>query len=162
MRVDGRGAEGDPSVIPRVLGLAESLLFVASNHDRRATREERQMSAADLRVLNAAELPPGRAVRLDQELAYQAGAVVSRTLAKTRGGSVTLFAFDAGQELSEHTAPFDAFVQVLDGEAELVVGGRSVPARVGETVLMPKGIPHAVKATTRFKMLLTLVREPKA
>jgi quercetin dioxygenase-like cupin family protein len=120
------------------------------------------MSAADLRVLNAAELPLGRAVRLEQELAYQAGAVVSRTLAKTRGGSVTLFAFDAGQELSEHTAPFDAFVQVLDGEVELVVGGQSVPARVGETVLMPKGIPHAVKATTRFKMLLTLVREPKA
>ena len=119
------------------------------------------MSAADLRVLNPAELPPARAVRLDEELAYQPGAVVSRTLAKTRGGSVTLFAFDAGQELSEHTAPFDAFVQVLDGEVELVVGGASVPARRGETVLMPKGIPHAVKATTAFKMLLTLVREPK-
>jgi quercetin dioxygenase-like cupin family protein len=118
-------------------------------------------AAAELRVLNPAALPPARPARLDQELAYQAGAVVSRTLAKTRGGSFTLFAFDAGQELSEHTAPFDAFVQVLDGEVELVIGGESVPARAGETVLMPAGIPHAVKARTRFKMLLTLLREPK-
>jgi quercetin dioxygenase-like cupin family protein len=108
------------------------------------------------------ELPPARPVVVERELGYVPGSIVSRTLAKSRGGSLTLFAFDAGQELSEHTAPFDAFVQVLDGEVELVVGGRSVPARVGETVLMPKGIPHAVKATTRFKMLLTLVREPKA
>jgi quercetin dioxygenase-like cupin family protein len=120
------------------------------------------MSAADLRVLNPAELPPAKAVRLDEELAYQSGAVVSRTLAKTRGGSVTLFAFDDGQELSEHTAPFDAIVQVLDGEVELTIGGAAVPARAGETVLMPKGVPHAVRATTRFKMLLTLVREPRA
>jgi quercetin dioxygenase-like cupin family protein len=120
------------------------------------------MSSPDLRVLNPAALPPAHPVRLAEELAYQAGAVVSRTLAKTRGGSFTLFAFDEGQELSEHTAPFDAFVQVLDGDVELVVGGESVPARAGETVLMPAGIPHAVKAKTRFKMLLTLVREPKA
>jgi quercetin dioxygenase-like cupin family protein len=116
------------------------------------------MSAADLRVLNPAELPPAKAVRLDEELAYQSGAVVSRTLAKTRGGSVTLFAFDDGQELSEHTAPFDAFVQVLDGAVELTIGGEKVTARAGETVLMPRGIPHAVRAAGPFKMLLSMIR----
>lgn len=127
-------------------------------------------TAADLKVLNPAApatpanpaaLPPAKAVRLEAELAYQGGAVVSRTLAKTRGGSFTLFAFDAGQELSEHTAPFDAFVQVLDGEVELLIGGAPVVAGAGETVLMPAGIPHAVKARTRFKMLLTMLREPR-
>jgi quercetin dioxygenase-like cupin family protein len=119
------------------------------------------MSAEGLRIVNPAALPPATPVQLGEALAYQAGAVVSRTLAKTRGGSFTLFAFDEGQELSEHTAPFDAYVQVVDGEVELVIGGESVPARAGETVLMPAGIPHAVKARTRFKMLLTLIREPK-
>ena len=75
------------------------------------------------------ELPPARPTVLERELAYQPGAVVSRTIAKARGGTVTLFAFDAGQELSEHTAPFDAFVQVLDGAVELTIGGEKVPAR---------------------------------
>jgi quercetin dioxygenase-like cupin family protein len=84
---------------------------------------------------------------------------VSRTLAKRTGGTVTLFAFDAGQALSEHTVPFDAIVQVLDGDAELTVGGTKVSARAGQTVLMPANIPHAVYAPQRFKMLLVMVRE---
>ena len=105
------------------------------------------------------ELPPARPTILAQELAYQPGAIVSRTIAKAKGGSVTLFAFDAGQELSEHTAPFDAFVQVLDGAVELTIGGEKVLARRGETVRMPAGIPHAVRAVEAFKMLLTMVRE---
>ncbi len=105
------------------------------------------------------ELPPARAVVLDQELAYQPGAIVSRTIAKAKGGSVTLFAFDAGQELSEHTAPFDAFVQVLDGTVELTIGGEKIVARRGETVRMPAGIPHAVRALEQFKMELIMVRE---
>ncbi len=104
------------------------------------------------------ELPPGRPVVLDRELAYVPGSIVSRTLAKARGGSITLFAFDAGQELSEHTAPFDAFVQVLDGAVELTIGGERVVARPGETVRMPAGIPHAVRALEAFKMLLSMVR----
>src|SRR5512138_2631979 len=104
-------------------------------------------------------LPPARPTVLEQELAYQPGAIVSRTIAKTRGGSVTLFAFDAGQELSEHTAPFDAFVQVLDGSVELTIGGETVVARSGETTRMPAGIPHAVRAPEPFKMILTMVRE---
>ena len=72
---------------------------------------------------------------------------------------MTLFAFDAGQELSEHTAPFDAFVQVLDGAVELTIGGEKVVAGQGETVRMPAGIPHAVRALEAFKMILTMVRE---
>ncbi len=105
------------------------------------------------------ELPPAKPTLLERELAYQPGAVVSRTIAKTKGGSVTLFAFDAGQELSEHTAPFDAFVTVLDGSVELTIGGEKVVARKGETTRMPAGIPHAVRAPEPFKMLLTMVRE---
>lgn len=104
------------------------------------------------------ELPRAQAVRLEQQVEYVPGSIVSRTLAKAPGGSLTLFAFDAGQELSEHTAPFDAFVQVLDGAVELTIGGERVAARAGETVLMPAGVPHAVKATERFKMLLSMVR----
>ncbi|MFH1808402.1 MAG: cupin domain-containing protein [Pseudomonadota bacterium] len=95
-----------------------------------------------------------------QDLAsYAGGAIVSRTLAKAKGGSFTFFAFDQGQELSEHSAPFDAYVQVLDGEAELIIGGKSVRARVGELVRMPANIPHAVKANQRFKMLLVMIRD---
>jgi quercetin dioxygenase-like cupin family protein len=89
---------------------------------------------------------------------YGEGAVVSRTLIKRPTGTITLFAFDAGQELSEHTTPFDAVVQVLDGEVMLTIGGQPVPAKAGETVIMPANIPHAVKATVRFKMLLTMIR----
>jgi quercetin dioxygenase-like cupin family protein len=105
------------------------------------------------------ELPAGEPLLLGREVEYVPGSVVSRTLAKARGGSLTLFAFDAGQELSEHTAPFDAFVQVLDGAVELTIGGRRVVASAGETVRMPAGIPHAVRALERFKMLLSMVRE---
>jgi quercetin dioxygenase-like cupin family protein len=105
------------------------------------------------------ELPPARPVVLGREISCVPGSVVSRTLAKTRGGSLTLFAFDVGQELSEHTAPFDAFVTVLDGAVELAIGGEKVVARAGETVLMPAGIPHAVRAIEPFKMLLSMVRE---
>ncbi len=105
------------------------------------------------------ELPSARPLVLERELEYAPGAVVSRTVAKARGGSITLFAFDAGEELSEHTAPFDAFVQVLDGTVELTIGGARVLARAGETVRMPAGVPHAVRAIERFKMLLSLVRE---
>ena len=99
------------------------------------------------------ELAPGKPTVLERELAYQPGAIVSRTLAKAKGGSITLFAFDAGQELSEHTAPFDAFVQVLDGSVELTIGGEKVLARAGETTRMPAGISHALRALEPFKMI---------
>ena len=103
-------------------------------------------------------LEPATPTRLAELLDYASGAVVSRTLVKSKAGTLTVFAFDQGEELSEHTTPFDAHVQVLDGRAELVIGGESVFAQAGETVLMPAQVPHAVKAVERFKMLLTLIR----
>jgi quercetin dioxygenase-like cupin family protein len=91
-------------------------------------------------------------------LDYVPGSIVSRTLVKNPAGTVTLFSFDAGQSLSEHTAPFDALVQILDGKAELTIGGKAVLASAGQTVLMPANVPHAVHAVERFKMLLVMVR----
>jgi len=89
---------------------------------------------------------------------YQDGAVVSRTVLKQPAGTVTLFAFDAGQELSEHTAPYDALVQVLDGEAEITIAGRPHRLRAGDMIVMPAKQPHAVRAAARFKMMLTMIR----
>ena len=106
-------------------------------------------------------LPVGEKVTIEGLVEYAEGAIVSRTLAKNDAGTITLFAFDAGQELSEHSAPFDAFVHVLDGEAELIIGGKTVTAGAGELVVMPADVPHAVKAPKQFKMLLTMLRNPK-
>ena len=90
--------------------------------------------------------------------AYQDGAVVSRILLKRGGGTVTLFAFDEGQSLSEHTAPFDAIAHVLEGEALITVAGVPLTVAAGDIVLMPANQPHAVAALGRFKMLLTMIR----
>jgi quercetin dioxygenase-like cupin family protein len=79
-------------------------------------------------------------------------------IVKTKGGNVTLFAFDAGQELSEHTAPFDALVQVLDGQAQITIDKKPFDLTANQTILMPSNIPHALKATKQFKMLLTMIR----
>lgn len=90
--------------------------------------------------------------------AYQEDAVVSRTLLKRAGGTITLFAFDAGQSLSEHTAPFDAVAHVLEGEATITIAGVPLRVSAGQMALMPANQPHAVQAQTRFKMLLTMIR----
>jgi len=108
--------------------------------------------------INSGAMVPAAPVRLAELVDYVPGAVVSRTLAKSDAGTLTVFAFDAGEELSEHTAPFDAYVQSLDGTVELTIDGSPVHPAVGETVLMPAKIPHAVKAVERFKMLLILIR----
>jgi len=89
---------------------------------------------------------------------YQSDAIVSREVLKKKTGSVTLFAFDAGQGLSEHTAPFDALVQVLDGEAEITIAGKRHRVSAGELILMPANQPHALKAVQRFKMMLIMIR----
>ena len=89
---------------------------------------------------------------------YQAGAVVSRTLLEKKAGTITLFAFDAGQGLSEHTAPFDAAVQILDGEAGITISGRPFKVRSGEMIIMPANEPHALQAVNRFKMLLIMIK----
>jgi quercetin dioxygenase-like cupin family protein len=103
-------------------------------------------------------LQPARPVKLGELADYVAGSVVSRTLVKSAAGTLTLFAFDAGQGLSEHTAPYDAVVQVLDGTVTLTIGGQPLVAKAGETVLMPANVPHALHGTARFKMLLTMIR----
>ena len=89
---------------------------------------------------------------------YQEGAVVSRQITKSEAGNVTLFAFDEGQELSEHTAPFDALVHVLEGEVEIKISGQPFILKTGEAIIMPADRPHAVKAVRKFKMLLTMIR----
>lgn len=91
-------------------------------------------------------------------VAYIDGAVVSKTLIKKDSGSVTLFAFEAGQGLSEHTAPFDALVQILDGEALITIGGAPQTVTTGEMIIMPANVPHALQAEKAFKMLLVMVR----
>jgi len=89
---------------------------------------------------------------------YQDGAVVSREIINKKAGTVTLFAFDKGQGLSEHTAPFDALVYVLDGEVEIIISGKPLRLGEGEMVIMPANEPHSLKAITRFKMVLTMIK----
>jgi len=92
-------------------------------------------------------------------VAYNEGSVVSRQITKAEAGNVTLFAFDKDQELSEHTAPFDALVHVLDGETEVRISGKPFHLKTGDAIIMPADEPHALKALTRFKMLLTMIRK---
>jgi quercetin dioxygenase-like cupin family protein len=104
------------------------------------------------------EIPNAEVVRLIDLVNYQEGAVVSRTLLNRGTGTVTLFAFDEGQGLSEHTAPFDALAHLLEGEAEIAVSGKPLRTKAGEAVLIPANQPHSLKALSRFKMLLTMIR----
>jgi quercetin dioxygenase-like cupin family protein len=102
--------------------------------------------------------PRGQVLKLAELASYQDGSVVSRQITKAEAGNVTLFAFDEGQELSEHTAPYDALVHILEGETEITISGRPSRLHEGDAIIMPAGEPHAVRATTRFKMLLTMIR----
>jgi quercetin dioxygenase-like cupin family protein len=103
-------------------------------------------------------LSGGQPAKIAELVSYQDGSIVSREIIKKSTGSVTIFAFDEGQGLSEHTAPFDALVQVVEGEAEIVISGHPHRLQGGEMILMPAGQPHALKALTRFKMILTMIR----
>ena len=102
--------------------------------------------------------PKSEILNLAELVSYQTGSVVSRQITKADGGNVTLFAFDARQELSEHTAPFDALVHIVEGEAEIIISGQSFHMKSGEAIIMPANDPHAVKATGQFKMLLTMIK----
>jgi quercetin dioxygenase-like cupin family protein len=97
-------------------------------------------------------------MKLADIVSYQEGAIVSREVVSKGAGTVTVFAFDAGQGLSEHTAPFDALVYLLDGEAQVSISGKPMQLKSGDMVVMPANKSHALKATTRFKMILTMVR----
>ena len=110
------------------------------------------------RKSEVAELPPATAITLAAAVEYADGSIVSKTIAKGPSGTMTLFAFAEGQGLSEHSAPFDAFVTVLDGQTVLTIGGEKITAKAGEMVRMPANIPHAVHAPGPFKMLLTMFR----
>jgi quercetin dioxygenase-like cupin family protein len=106
-----------------------------------------------------ATAPKSEVLKMAELVAYQNGAVVSRQITKADAGNVTLFAFDKDQELSEHTAPFDALVQVLDGEAEIKISDKTFQLQTGDAIIMPADEPHAVRALQRFKMLLTMIRK---
>jgi len=106
-------------------------------------------------VTKRVEVQPAKLIDL---INYQEGSVVSRTIIDKNAGSVTLFAFDEGQGLSEHTAPFDALAYLLEGEAKITISGKTFSLKEGEIIIMPSNQPHALKASRRFKMLLTMVK----
>ncbi len=97
-------------------------------------------------------------IRLTDLADYQKDAIVSRTIVDKKAGTITFFTFDKGQRLSEHTAPFDAIVHILDGEAEITISGKKLNLKNGEMVIMPANEPHALKAVKKFKMILTLIK----
>ena len=98
-------------------------------------------------------------IHLKKHIDYSSDSIVSKIMMKKKSGNITLFAFDKGQELSEHTALFDAVVHIVHGEAEVIIGGESTAVKEGEMIIMPADIPHAVKAAEhRFKMLLTMIK----
>lgn len=103
----------------------------------------------------------GKAAALEQLIGYADDSVVSKTLLDKPIGTITLFAFDAGQRLSEHTAPFDAVVQVVDGQGVVTIDGNDHTVETGQIIIMPANIPHAVRAEQKFKMLLTMIRIKK-
>ncbi|MDD5284477.1 MAG: cupin domain-containing protein [Desulfuromonadaceae bacterium] len=100
----------------------------------------------------------GKALTMSDLVAYQDGSVVSKTLIDKKIGTLTMFSFGEGQGLSEHTAPFDAFVQIVDGEAEVIINGEGQTVSTGQMIIMPANIPHELKAVKPFKMLLVMIR----
>ena len=108
--------------------------------------------------MSSHEIPAAEPLRLTELVSYRLGAVVSRTLLKRPMGTITLFAFAAEQGLSEHTTPFDALAQILEGAAEITIAGVPQNVHAGETILLPANQPHALKAVEQFKMLLTMIR----
>jgi quercetin dioxygenase-like cupin family protein len=106
-----------------------------------------------------ATAPKSQVLHMTDLASYQEGSVVSRQITKEDAGNITLFAFDEGQELSEHTAPFDAVVHVLEGEVEVRISGVAYTLKSGDAIIMPADEPHALKGVTKFKMLLTMIRK---
>jgi quercetin dioxygenase-like cupin family protein len=128
--------------------MSEVRVFAPAGSDRQQTVNSKAKG----------EIFPAEADRLAELASYQQGSVVSRILIRRSTGNVTLFAFDEGQELSEHTAPFDALVHVLEGKAEIVIAGKPFQLGAGEVILMPANRPHSLRAISRFKMLLIMIR----
>ena len=101
----------------------------------------------------------GEVLNIKDMVSYQAGSIVSRTVIDKSAGTVTVFAFDSGQGLSEHIAPFDALVQIIDGTADITIAGSVHTVKEGEMIIMPANKPHSLKANTRFKMILIMIRK---
>jgi quercetin dioxygenase-like cupin family protein len=104
------------------------------------------------------EFEKAKAFAFNNIIEYAANSVVSKTIIKKPTGTVTLFSFDKGEALSEHTAPFDALVQIIDGSAEVIIDGKSHLVEIANSIILPANVPHALKAVSRFKMLLTMIR----
>lgn len=104
------------------------------------------------------EFEKSKVFSFDGSIEYSDGGIVSKTILKKETGNISLFSFDKGEALSEHTAPFDAIIQVVDGKAEIVIGGKSFYLEAGQSIIMPANITHAVKAVEKFKMVLTMIK----
>ncbi|MGB2763251.1 MAG: cupin domain-containing protein [Candidatus Aminicenantaceae bacterium] len=101
----------------------------------------------------------GKGILLNEAIEYSKGSIVSKTIIEKKTGTITLFSFDEGQNLSEHKAPFDALVFIIDGEGEIIINKRSHILKTGQMIIMPANIPHAVNAKKKFKMLLTMIKD---
>jgi quercetin dioxygenase-like cupin family protein len=108
--------------------------------------------------MSSNEFEKAKVFSFNDSIEYSDGGIVSKTVLKKQTGNISLFSFDKGEALSEHTAPFDAMIQVVDGTGEITVGGKPYIVRTGETIIMPANISHAVKAVEKFKMVLTMIR----
>ncbi len=106
----------------------------------------------------SSEFEKGKAFSFNDSVEYSDGGIVSKTVMKKETGNISLFSFDKGEALSEHTAPFDAMIQVVDGKGEIIIEGKSNILETGQTIIMPANIPHAVKALEKFKMVLTMIK----
>jgi quercetin dioxygenase-like cupin family protein len=104
------------------------------------------------------EFEKSRVFSFDESVEYSDGGIVSKTVLKKETGNISLFSFAKGEALSEHTAPFDAMIQVVDGKGEVVIGGKSYILKAGQSIIMPANIPHSVAAVEKFKMVLTMIK----
>jgi quercetin dioxygenase-like cupin family protein len=108
--------------------------------------------------MSANEFEKARVFGFSESIDYSDGGIVSKTVLKKQTGNISLFSFDKGEALSEHTAPFDAMIQVVDGRGEIIIGGKSYILETDQTIIMPANIPHSVKALEKFKMVLTMIK----
>jgi quercetin dioxygenase-like cupin family protein len=104
------------------------------------------------------EFEKSRIFSFNDSIEYSEGGIVSKTVLKKDAGNISLFSFDRGEALTEHTSPFDAMIQVVDGKGEIIIGGMSYILETGQTIIMPANVPHAVKAVEKFKMVLTMIK----
>ena len=109
-------------------------------------------------TMSSNEFEKAKVFSFDGSVDYSEGGIVSKTVLKKQTGNISLFSFDKGEALSEHTAPFDAMIQVVDGQGEVTIGGKPYMVSAGETIIMPANISHSVKAVEKFKMVLTMIR----